>query len=93
MIQPITLAQVGQMMVEDYGCTVDHGFDQARLLMDRLEKRGLQIIKGDWVVPEVVVVHDGKPQPKTPDDRWMSLAEKVTQDTMGRHPWLSPELK
>jgi hypothetical protein len=93
MIQPITLTQVGQMMVEDYRLDPDAAFIEARKLMERLERRGLQVIRGEWVQPEVVIVHDSKPQPQTEDDRWMTLASKVTRDTVGREPWKAPELR
>lgn len=95
MIQPITLIQVGQMMVEDYGLDVDGAVREAEKLVKRLEARGMQVIKGDWVIPEVIVVERTAPvvTPPTQDDRWMNLANKVTHDTVGREPWKAVELR
>jgi hypothetical protein len=92
-IHPITLTQVGRILVEDYKVPPKTAYAEARKLLDRLEARGLQVIRGEWTQPEVVVIHDGPKTPPTVDDRWMSLANKVTRDTMDRTPWDSPELK
>jgi hypothetical protein len=91
-IHPITVEGVATMMMDDYGLTPADAYTATRTLMTRLEKRGLQVIRGEWVQPEVVVVERG-PAIVTQDDRWMSLASKVTHETAGREPWRSPELR
>lgn len=95
MMQPITLIQVGQMMVEDYGLDADGAVKAAVTLVKRLEARGMQVIKGEWVIPEVITVEvvRAPAAPPTQDDRWMNLASRVTQDTAGREPWKAAEIQ
>lgn len=88
MIQPIIASQVGQILIKAYGLEPTEGFAAARKLLGIMEAAGLQVIRGEWVIPEVITVH--APQPS--GDRWMDLAARVTQDTMDREPWKAVEL-
>jgi hypothetical protein len=92
---PAITSAVGQIFIRHYNRPPAEAFKEASRLIEVLGAYDFQIIKGDWVVPEVVTVEveTHRETRQEPKDPWMALASKVTQETMDREPWKAREIQ
>jgi hypothetical protein len=82
-VNPIIHDYLTQIMVKHYRQAPEVAAQQASKLLEIFELYGMQLIVGDWVVPEKIVIR------MSPFDMMM----ETTRETMEREPWNAPELK
>ena len=87
MIHPIIHDHLSQIFHRHYKLEPVAAAEEAMKMLEVLELYGLQIIIGDWTVPEVVVVNGQKPV-----DAWARAVEAM-RAAEEREPWLAKEIQ
>ena len=87
MIQPVIHDYLAQIFVRHYKLEPRAAAEEALRFLEIIDLYRLQIIQGDWVVPEVVVVA-GSPN----RDPWADAIEAM-RAAEGREPWLAREIQ
>ena len=87
MIHPIIHDHLSQIFQRHYKMEPTAAAEESMRMLEILELYGLQIIIGDWTVPEVVVVNTGKPV-----DAWAKAVHDM-REAEAREPWLAKEIQ
>jgi hypothetical protein len=86
-IHPIIHDHLSQIFQRHYKLEPTTAAEESMRMLEVLELYGLQIIIGDWTIPEVVVVNG-----RNPVDAW-STAVHAMREAEGREPWLAKEIQ
>lgn len=87
MIHPIVHGHLSQIFQRHYKMDAVPAAEESMRMLEILELYGLQIIIGEWTVPEVIVVNTGKPV-----DAWAKAAHDM-REAEEREPWLAKEIQ
>ena len=82
MIQPIIHDNLTQIFVKHYKMQPRAAAQEAMRFLEIVELYGMQIIIGDWLIPE----------PSTPQSPWQRAIEAL-QEAEAREPWLAKEIQ
>lgn len=82
-MNPIIHNYLSQIMTKHYGQEPVAAAEQATKLLEIFQLYGMQLIVGEWVVPEKVVIRLDA----------MDMLLETARETIEREPWNAPELK
>ena len=86
-VQPVVVDYLSQIFTKHYKLEPGNAAEEALRFLEIIELYGMELIIGEWTVPEVVVV--GKPGAK---DAW-SVALDAMKQAEEREPWLAKEIQ
>ena len=81
-VQPIIHDYLSQIFQKHYKLGPDKADTEAERFEEILELYGMQLIVGDWAVPEVKVIKMDA----------FDMLRETTKETMERKPWLAKEI-
>lgn len=83
-IPPIIHDNLAQIFVRHYKMQPKAAAEEALRFMEIIDLYDMQVIVGDWLIPE--------PVPQAPRDAW-SMAIDALKDAEEREPWLAREIQ
>lgn len=86
-IQPVIHDYLAQIFVKHYKLDPKKAAEQSLRFYEIVQLYGLEIIVGEWLVPEPVPVVPAKPK-----DAWTRAIEAL-QEAEEREPWLAREIQ
>jgi hypothetical protein len=84
MTQPVIHDYLTQIFVKHYKIEPNHAAEEALRFLEIAELYGMQLIMGEWTVPEPVDVAA---------DPFTQMFGKNMRETMQREPWLAREIQ
>ena len=81
MTQPVIHDYLTQIFVKHYKLGPTKAAEEGLRFMEILELYGMQIIIGEWTVPDVVELDP------------FDMMTRITKETMDREPWLAKEIQ